>query len=107
MINLTAHPIVVRTRQGDLTFAPSGTVARVSMTEEVIGTCAETGAAIIRRVPGEVIGLPEDGSPCIVSAMVLAALPPCTACVYAPDTGATAIRNEAGQIVAVTRLVAA
>jgi hypothetical protein len=59
------------------------------------------------RVPGEVTGLPEDGTPCIVSAMVLAALPPGTPGVYAPDTGATAVRNDRGHIMAVTRLVAA
>ena len=107
MINLTPHAIVVRTPQGDVTLPPSGTIARVAMAEEIIGTCAETGATVIRRVPGEVVGLPEDGTPCIVSAMVLAALPSGTPNVYAPDTGATAIRNEAGHIVAVTRLVAA
>ena len=39
--------------------------------------------------------------------MVLAALPTGTPNVYAPDTGPTAIRNEAGYVVAVTRLVAA
>jgi hypothetical protein len=106
MINCTPHAIVVRTPQGDITFPPSGIVARVTMTEIFIGTCAATGAPVIRRVPGEVTGLPEDGTPCIVSAMVLAALPPGTPGVYAPDTGATAIRDEKGHIVAVTRLVA-
>jgi hypothetical protein len=117
MLNLTPHAIVVRTPQGDITFPPSGIVARVTMTETFIGTCAATGspvirraatgAPVIRRVPGEVTGLPEDGTPCIVSAMVLAALPPGTPGVYAPDTGATAIRDEKGHIMAVTRLVAA
>ena len=107
MINLTPHAIVVRTPAGDVTFAPSGTIARVTMAEEIIGTCPLTGAPIIRRVPGEVIGLPEDGTPCIVSAMVLATLPSGTPGVYAPDTGATAIRAENGHVIAVTRLVAA
>lgn len=44
---------------------------------------------------------------CIVSGMVLAALPAGTINVYAPATGATAIRDERGQIVAVTELVTA
>jgi hypothetical protein len=107
MINCTPHAITLRTPQGDITFPPSGTVARVTMTETVVRTCAVTGVEVIRRTPGEVTGLPEDGTPCIVSAMVLAALPPGTPGVYAPDTGATAIRDEKGHIMAVTRLVAA
>ncbi len=39
--------------------------------------------------------------------MVLAALPAGTLNVYAPDTGPTAIRDERGQVIAVTRLVVA
>jgi hypothetical protein len=107
MINCTPHAITLRTPQGDITIPPSGTVARVTMTEAVVRTCAVTGVDVIRRTPGEVIGLPEDGTPCIVSAMVLAALPAGTKGVFAPDTGATAVRNDRGHIVAVTRLVAA
>jgi hypothetical protein len=37
--------------------------------------------------------------------MVLAALPAGTLNVYAPATGATAIRDDKGQVVAVTELV--
>ena len=107
MINLTPHAITVRAADGtDTTYPPSGTVARVSTTDEVVGACPVTGAPIVRRVFGEVTGLPEEGTPCLVSALVLSAVPG-RAGVYAPDTGPTAIRNEAGQIVAVTRLVAA
>jgi hypothetical protein len=117
MINCTPHAIVVRTPQGDITFPPSGIVARVTMTERPSAPAPQLEPRlfagpqleppVIRRVPGEVTGLPEDGTPCIVSAMVLAALPPGTPGVYAPDTGATAIRDEKGHIVAVTRLVTA
>lgn len=107
MINLTPHPIVIRCQDGtETTIPPSGTVARVSTTDEVVGTCPVTGAPIVRRVFGEVIGLPEEGVPCLVSSLVLSAVPGREG-VYAPDTGPTAIRNESGQIVAVTRLVAA
>ena len=107
MINLTPHSITIRSKDGaEITIPPSGTVARVSTTEEVVGTCPITGAPIVRRTFGEVQGLPEEGTPCLVSALVLAAVPG-RAGVYAPDTGPTAIRNDAGQIVAVTRLVAA
>lgn len=105
MLNLTPHAITLRTPQGDVTLPPSGTVARVTMTDVIVGAAA--GLPVIRRTPGAVTGLPTDGAPCIVSSMVLAALPAGTPGVYAPDTGATAIRDERGQVVAVTRLVTA
>jgi len=106
MINLTPHVITLRLPDGqDVTLPPSGTVARVSMLEEIVGTVA--GLPLIRRCPGPVIGLPDGDGPCIVSSMVLAALPAGTPGVYAPDTGPTAIRDERGLVVAVTRLVGA
>ena len=106
MINLTLHAITLRLPDGqDVTLQPSGTVARVSMLEEIVGTVA--GLPLIRRRPGPVIGLPDGDGPCIVSSMVLAALPAGTPGVYAPDTGPTAIRDERGLVVAVTRLVGA
>jgi len=106
MINLTPHVITLRLPDGqDVTLPPSGTVARVSMLEKVVGTVA--GLPLIRRCPGPVIGLPDGDGPCIVSSMVLAALPAGTPGVYAPDTGPTAIRDERGLVVAVTRLVGA
>jgi len=106
MINLTPHVITLRLPDGqDVTLQPSGTVARISMLEEIVGTVA--GLPLIRRCPGPVIGLPDGDGPCIVSSMVLAALPAGTPGVYAPDTGPTAIRDERGLVVAVTRLVGA
>src|SRR5690554_2989187 len=63
MINLTPHAITVRAADGtDTTFPPSGTVARVSTTDVVVGTCPVTGAPIVRRVFGDVTGLPADGT---------------------------------------------
>ena len=100
MINLTQHPIVI----GSTTIPPSGTVARVSTVERVVGEF--NGVPVIERSFGEVVGLPEEGTPCIVSAMVASAAPGRKG-VFAPDTGATAIRDEQGRVVAVTRLVAA
>ena len=47
-----------------------------------------------------------EGVECIVSAMVASAVPG-RAGVFAPDTGDTALRNEKGFVIAVTRLVAA
>jgi hypothetical protein len=107
LVNLTPHSITIRAEDGtETTIPPSGTVARVSTTDEAVGTCPITGAPIVRRVFGDVTGLPAEGTPCIVSALVLSAVPG-RAGIYAPDTGPTAIRNDAGQIIAVTRLVAA
>ena len=105
MINLTPHPITLRLPDGqDVTVSPSGTVARVSMIDEIVGTVA--GVPLIRRRPGPVVGLPDGDQPCIVSSMVLAALAGAVN-VYAPDTGPTAIRDDRGQVLAVTRLVQA
>ena len=104
MINLTPHPIVLRLPDGqDVTLPPSGTVARVTMLEDVVGTVS--GVPVIRRRPGPVVGLPDTDQPVIVSSMVLAALPAGAPGVYAPDTGPTAIRDDRGLVVAVTRLV--
>ena len=105
MLNLTPHAITIRTQAGDVTFPPSGQVARVSTVATDTGMVV-AGVRVIRNTYGPVTGLPVDGTPCIVSGMVLAALPPGTPNVFAPATGATAVR-ENGQVVAVTELVAA
>jgi hypothetical protein len=106
MLNLTPHAITIRANGADTTIQPSGQLARVSSTEEQVGVCPLTGAPIMRRVFGEVTGLPTDGTPCIVSALVLSACAGRVG-VFAPDTGPTAIRNESGQVIACTRLIAA
>ena len=106
MLNLTPHAIVIRTAAGDVTFQPSGTVARVSTVAQDTGLTV-AGVRVVRNTYGPVTGLPADGAPCIVSGMVLGALPAGTPNIYAPATGATAIRDERGQIVAVTELVSA
>lgn len=109
MINCTPHPISIRMPDGTLrTYPPSGVVARVT-TEETVACHLHGVVPVVRRTMGMVQGLPReaDGSimPCLVSSMVLAALPAGTKNVYAPDTGATAIRDTAGQVIAVNRLV--
>ena len=105
MINLTPHAIKVQLADGTVTvFEPSGTLARVSTLETVVGEYA--GVPVVARTTGDVEGMPAEGTPCIVSAMVLAALPGRRG-VFAPDTGSTAIRDDKCHIVAVTRLVAA
>ena len=106
LLNLTPHAIVLRTALGDVTFPPSGTVARVAAVAADTGLVV-AGVRVIRNTYGPVTGLPDGDEPCIVSGMVLAALPAGTPNVYAPATGATAIRDERGQVIAVTELVAA
>lgn len=56
---------------------------------------------------GKVEGLPENkDTPIIVSSMVLGQLGAGWRNIaFAPDTGKTAIRNEQGQVIAVTQLV--
>lgn len=106
MLNLTPHAITVRLPDGtERTYPPSGTVARVAT--------YETSAANLDGIPtsyrrtGMIEGLTLPvAEPVLVSGMVLAELTG-TDNVFAPDSGATAIRDERGQIVAVTRLVRA
>lgn len=106
MLNLTQHEITLRTPKGEFVFPPSGTIARVETLETVIGYCPITDAPIVRREKGLPVGLPEEGTPCLVSSMVLESCPG-RAGVFAPDSGKTAIRCERGLVRAVTRLVAA
>ena len=104
MRNLTPHSIHVAVDGEIRVFPPSGEIARVSTVEQVIGEF--NGITVVYRSLGEVTGLPEEGEPCLVSAMVLEAVKGRKG-VYAPDSGPTAVRNEKGHIVHVTRLVAA
>lgn len=104
MINLTPHAITLQRADGtQVTYPPSGVVARVASVEKVVDEV--NGIPVISRTLGEAEGLPEEGTVCLVSAMVLSAVPGRKG-VFAPDSGPTAIR-ENGQVVAVTRLVAA
>ena len=104
MLNLTPHAITIRMADGtDRVFPPSGQIARVNTIEEVVGEYDDI--PVISRRFGDVTGLPEEGVPCIVS-MVVASAVPGRKGVYAPDTGATAIRKD-GMVVAVLRLAAA
>ena len=109
IINLTPHAIVFRTGEGDITIAPSGTVARVA---SIPGSVHDTALPVPVADPttfGEVTGIPDavPGTVYIVSGMVLAATS--RADVFGPGTGPAdgATRDDAGRIVAVTRLIAA
>jgi hypothetical protein len=111
VLNLTPHPVVLEEPDGGrVTIPPSGVVARVATEETVVSSVAigSTTIPVVARQFGQVTGLPETDDACIVSALVLEAVraqQPWRRQVYAPDTGTTAIRDEGGRIVAVTRLV--
>ena len=108
MLNLTPHAVVIRVGEAEVVLPPSGTVARVTTEEVVTGTVSINGVEVpvVTVKYGEPQGLPPEGVECIVSALVRGAVPGRKG-VYSPDTGPTAVRDEAGRIVAVTRLIAA
>lgn len=110
-INLTPHAITIRVGERDITIPPSGQVARVAVRSVERNSQVIDGVEvpIVANEYGSVEGLPEskdEFDAFIVSALVLGR---CSGIrgVYAPDTGPTAIRDEKGQIKAVTRLISA
>jgi len=106
MLNLTPHSIVVRLADGtERVYPASGTVARVATYETSAADI--DGIKTAYRRTGKVEGLPSPlTGPVLVSGMVLAELTGMDN-VFAPDSGSTAIRDERGHIVAVTRLIRA
>ena len=99
IINCTPHGIIIC----GTTFQPSGIIPRVETVE--IESCSINGFDCIEQKTGEVIGLPEPeiDTFLIVSGMVFQASDRTD--LLAPDTGKTAIRNDQGQIIAVTRFL--
>jgi hypothetical protein len=75
LVNLTPHVINVQGVSGEVReIPPSGVVARVSESSEVVSEIE--GIALFASVYGEVVGLPEpkEGSLFIVSALVKSAV---------------------------------
>lgn len=108
-VNLTPHAITVRLNDGsDLTFPPSGKIARVDEMPNVHTGDINGIPIMARTVFGEVIDLPEptEGIGYIVSGLVAGVV--YRADVFAPATGPkdNAIRNEKGHIIAVVALKA-
>ena len=106
-VNLTPHAIVVRMPDGsDLTFPPSGKIARVDELPNVHTGDIDGIPVISRTVFGKVIDLPEpvEGVAYIVSGLVAGQV--YRSDVFAPATGPkdNAIRNDKGHIVAVISL---
>jgi len=121
--NLTPHPVRVRIKrfstlphydeegwmepppfwEEDVIFPPEGIVPRVE-TIETPSTEVE-GIPTVTRKTGRVVGLPEpqEGVFFLVSSLVFEASERTD--LLAPDTGKSCIRDEHGNIVAVTRFV--
>lgn len=111
LLNLTPHPIVLRGSDGaDTTVPPAGTVARVASTPGQPETIDGVPVPVTSpQTWGEVEGLPAPAADTllIVSALVLGRLAGTRPDCVAPGTGPAdgAVRDPAGRIVAVTRLV--
>ena len=109
-INLTPHAIVIRQNDGtDITFPPSGMVARLDEHPSLLMGNIEGIPILSRTNFGEVIGLPQfvtEGVNYIVSSLVAAQVVRLD--VFSPATGPNdgAIRNDKGHIVAVVALKA-
>lgn len=109
-INTTPHVLTIRANGTDTVVPTSEYLARCSVEQVRVADVA--GIPTFVNQYGAVKGMPSptilpDGTYVLVSAMVLAQLDPTvwSGLAFAPDTGKTAIRNEAGQVVAVTQLV--
>ena len=103
IINLTPHPINLRVDGIETIFPKTDMIARVdSLSVETDLVIA--GAKVSITQFGDVTGLPsqKEGTFLIVSGLVLSALKGTRSDCIAPKTDTTAIRNEAGHIIAVT-----
>jgi len=120
VVNLTPHPIVVETPSGRFEIPPSGKIFRLAEDDKPAGTVTinETTVEVVERQFSvnldNFLELTDPDCFCIVSLPALMALAQLVyqhpsidinATVAAPDTGATAIRDEKGQIIAVRRFI--
>ncbi|TCJ98224.1 UNVERIFIED_ORG: hypothetical protein BDK47_11810 [Anoxybacillus amylolyticus] len=109
VVNLTSHTVRVVDDKGRslLVVPPSGTTARVTTQQAVVGSVA--GVDVVRTVFGSVEGLPDpqDGVVFVVSTLVLQALKSAgvdRTDVVSPDTSpASVVRDDKGQVVGVKR----
>lgn len=111
LINLTPHTINLIS-DADAIAIPSSGVARTTATPGALGAIDGIPVPVAERTTyGEVVGLPDpqEGVFYIVSAIVGAALKGTRDDVLCPGTGPQdgAVRDEAGRIIGVTRLVRA
>ena len=105
LVNLTPHSIKIANEVGDviLEVPPSGELARVAASTGVVAHVNDID--VVKSIFGTITGLPESQPDTIyiVSMLVLQAIAGARDDVVGPDTGPTAVRDEAGRIVAVKR----
>lgn len=121
ILNCTQHVINIIKSDRNVAFESCGIIPRVSTVEVEVDTqeIEDFFVPVVTSDPGIVTNLPDFSQfrenentkiKCIVSRMVLDALDwnsfaKMNVFFVAPDTGATAIRNEKGHVIGVTRLV--
>lgn len=113
VVNLTPHNITIVMDSGKVDIPPSGTVVRVTTVDTPKGTVNIDGidVPVITTTFTTVDGLPDPQPDTIylVSTIVLSQLKQLGIVrddLFAPDTSPTgAVRNDAGQIIGVKRLV--
>lgn len=108
IVNLTPHDIVLKTDAGEMTFPPSGIVARVSVTATEappVRTSSQIAIPCIRQECGEVTGLPPErvATFFLVSRKVYEA-EWLRNDLLAPDTE-DCVRDEKGQVLSVRRFI--
>lgn len=105
LVNLCPHDLHIFGEDHQLyTIAKSGSLARISTTQEKVGKLAGE-IPIAKTIYGQVEGLPEaqiEGLYYLVSTMIAQVVK--RKDVLSPDTFNGVIRNEAGQILGVTQL---
>lgn len=110
VFNMTPHPVTVRVGEEEITYEPCGKVFRLVEIDEPYGRDVDGVPVIRRSFAVSITDFPELDDP---DAVVIVSLPALMglkgvhvrALVVAPDTGSGAIRDEKGQIVAVTRFI--
>jgi hypothetical protein len=110
VVNLMKHDAKIQNSDGEVvSYPPCGVIATASEEFESTGLNI-LGAPVVKRLrTGLVDGLPDPvaGTVYLVAGVVLDALEGSgRSDVFAPDSGPSAVRNPAGHVLHVTRLVA-
>lgn len=105
ILNCTPHAINIIVNGESKTYEPSGIIPRVTTSYSEVEMYE--GLPFVKSYKGEVENLPERKRDVLllVSGMVFEAVSNFRTDIIAPDTGSTAIRNDKGHIVAVTRFL--
>jgi hypothetical protein len=100
-VNLTQHVIRIIKGSDVLEIQPSGTVARVTSKEVVVGSFE--GVPVVRTDFMDIVGLPEPREGVLLLTSAIVAGRAGRADVVSPDTGPSALRKD-GQVWAVVNV---